>query len=182
MTRTLLYGGSFDPPHVAHVRLPFNAMESLGFDRVLYVPAFQSPLKGPTHTSDTHRLAMLELALTDCVWAEISTIELERGGTSYTIDTIESLQHGDDEYRLLIGADQWGQFEQWKRWEDILRLANPVIMPRVGFDVCDERLLTIDYHPGISTDIREFLKEGTDIRGIVTSEVKEYITEHQLYL
>ena len=54
MTRTLLYGGSFDPPHVAHVRLPFNAMESLGFDRVLYVPAFQSPLKGPTHTSDTH--------------------------------------------------------------------------------------------------------------------------------
>ena len=180
--RTLLYGGSFDPPHIAHVRLPFDAMKLLGFDKVVYVPTFQSPLKQAPHTSDTHRLAMLKLALTDCEWAEISTLELDRGGTSYTIDTVESLQKDDCELRLLIGADQWAQFKQWKRWEDLLRLANPVIMPREGFDICDKRLLGVESHPGVSTDIRKLLKEGKDIEGIVSSKVNKYITEHQLYL
>ena len=70
MTRTLLYGGSFDPPHIAHIQVPHAAMECLGFDRVLYVPAFQSPLKETTPTSANHRIAMLELALADCPWAD----------------------------------------------------------------------------------------------------------------
>jgi len=182
MMRTLLYGGTFDPPHIAHIQLPFDAMELLGFERVLYVPAFQSPLKGVPHTSDIHRLAMLELALVNCTWAEISTIELERSGTSYTIDTIETLLNGGDEIRLLIGADQWEQFEQWKRWEDILRLANPVILPRDGVVVCNERLLQLESHLGVSTDIRKLLKNGESVEGIVCAEVKDYITEHQLYL
>ncbi len=182
MTRTLLYGGSFDPPHIAHVQLPHAAMMSLGFNRVLYIPSSQSPMKGEPHTSDAHRLAMLTLALTDCDWAEISTIELERGGTSYTIDTIESLLNNEDELRVLIGADQWTQFKQWKRWEDILRLANPAIMPRDGSEVCDKRLLHIDSRPGVSSDIRTVLKQDKSLDDVVAPLVLEYIAEHQLYL
>ncbi len=96
MTKTLLYGGTFDPTHFSHVQLPLAAMRELEFDRVLYVPAFQSPLKNTPQSSSEHRLEMLQLALAGCNWAEISTIELDRGGTSYMIDTIESLQHEDD--------------------------------------------------------------------------------------
>jgi nicotinate-nucleotide adenylyltransferase len=125
---------------------------------------------------------MLQLALTDCNWADISTVELERGGTSFTIDTIESLQHEGDEIRLLIGADQWVQFQQWHRWEDIIRLANPAIMPREGFNVQDNRVLRIDTLPGVSTDIRSLVRAGKPIDALVSPEVAQYISQHQLYL
>ena len=185
MTKILLYGGTFDPPHISHTQLPFAALRELDFDQVLYVPAFQSPLKSSPHSSTAHRLGMLQLALADCKWAEISTIELDRGGTSYTIDTIESLQRNGDEIRLLIGADQWAQFQQWHRWEDIIRLANPAIMPRVGFDSVDckdDRILPIDTLPCVSTEIRSFISAGKPIDSLVTLEVAQYIAKHQLYL
>ena len=75
MTQTLLYGGTFDPVHAGHVEVPFAAMQHLGFDRVLYVPANIAPLKEDAPTPSSHRLAMLQLALGDSPWAEISTIE-----------------------------------------------------------------------------------------------------------
>ena len=78
MSRTLIYGGTFDPPHLAHVQVPHAAMVTLEFERVLFIPAFQSPLKDKTPTSDVHRIAMLELALEDAPWAEISKIEIDR--------------------------------------------------------------------------------------------------------
>jgi nicotinate-nucleotide adenylyltransferase len=157
-------------------------MESLQFDSVLYVPAFQSPLKQSTPTSEMHRVAMLELALTDCPWADISTIELDRGGTSYTIDTIESLLGAHDELRLLLGADQWVQFKDWHRWEDILTLANPVIMPREGFDVSNKRLLDICPLPATSTTVRERVFRGENVEDLVPPEVATYIAQHDLYL
>ena len=181
MTRTLLYGGSFDPPHIAHIRLPHDAMKLLGFDKVIYVPAFQSPLKEAPRTSDAHRLAMLKLALADCDWAVISAIELERGGTSYTIDTIESLQEDEGELRLLIGADQWKQLKQWKRWEDIVRIANPVVLPREGFNVIDERVLPVEPLPEVSTDIRTRIRKGMSIDSFVPPQVSSYIAQHRLY-
>tara|TARA_B100000959_G_scaffold235979_1_gene254536 strand:+ start:609 stop:1157 length:549 start_codon:yes stop_codon:yes gene_type:complete len=182
MSRTLLYGGSFDPPHIAHIDIPRFAMEFLQFDHVLYIPVFQSPLKNNYSTDSHHRLAMLKLALADCTWASISTIELDRGGTSYTIDTIEELQNKYDELRLLIGADQWAQFKQWYRWEDILKLANPAIMPRDGFEESDERILPIKPITTGSTDIRRLVQSGESIDKLVLPTVAQYIAEHQLYL
>jgi nicotinate-nucleotide adenylyltransferase len=182
MTRTLLYGGSFDPPHLGHIEIPYKAMVHLGFDHVLYVPAFQSPLKKQIPTDERHRVAMLELALADCPWASISTLELDRAGTSYTIDTVEILQHKYEELRLLIGADQWEQFQQWHRWEDILKLANPAIMPRDGFDVHDERLLPISQLQINSTTIRKLLREGTSSDKYLLPAVSKYIAQHGLYL
>ncbi|MBC8421594.1 nicotinate (nicotinamide) nucleotide adenylyltransferase [bacterium] len=181
MKKILLYGGTFDPPHLAHVALPLAAMQLLEFDQVLYVPAHHSPLKDLPHTSHADRLAMLELALQDCPWAEISTIELERGGTSYTIDTIKSLQQEGQVMRLLIGADQWAQFKEWINWEEILEIASPAIMPREGFELSSPRLLQIAPLPAISTDIRELLHDGESVEAFISSEVCAYITEHQLY-
>ncbi len=181
MNGTLLYGGTFDPPHIAHVTLPHEAMNALSFDRVLYIPAHQSPLKDEPQTSAAHRLQMLTLALQDSPWAEISTIELDRGGTSYTIDTIEALQHPDEEIRLLVGADQWAQIREWKRWEDIIRIANPIVLPRSGYDVQDQRIVEITPMPEVSTDIRHCIQQGMPITGLVPPRVATYIAQHNLY-
>jgi nicotinate-nucleotide adenylyltransferase len=182
MTRTLLYGGSFDPPHLGHTKIPFAAMKHLAFDQVLYVPAFQSPLKQQKPTDNKHRIAMLELALDDSPWASTTTIEIDRGGTSYTIDTIEQLHNEYDELRLLIGADQWEQFKEWHRWEDIVKLANPAIMPRDGFNTNNERLLPIPQLCATSTTIRKRVHDGLTIDDFVVPAVAEYIAQHGLYL
>ncbi|MDP7005635.1 MAG: nicotinate (nicotinamide) nucleotide adenylyltransferase [Phycisphaerales bacterium] len=182
MTRTLLYGGSFDPPHIAHVEIPHEAMKFLQFDNILYVPAFQSPLKDKTPSADRHRLAMLKLALTGCSWASISTIEIDRKGTSYTIDTIEALKDEYDELRLLIGADQWAQFKNWRRWEDIVALANPAIMPRDDFEISNERVLPISPITVSSSDIGKLVHSGESIGKLVLPSVAQYIAKHQLYL
>ena len=181
MTSTLLYGGTFDPVHNGHVQVPLSAMQHLGFDRVLYVPAHIAPLKEDAPTQSSHRLTMLQLALGDSQWAEISTNELDREGTSYTIDTIEALQTEGDSIRLLIGADQWEQFQSWKRWEEIIELANPVVMPREGCNMEHERILPIRSLTATSTDIRTFVRDGASIEALVDPRVAAYITKHNLY-
>src|SRR5687767_7658800 len=107
--RVLVFGGTFDPPHLAHSRLPALAAQQLGCDEILYVPAAINPLKQDAlPTSKEHRLAMLLLAIADVPGAKISTTELERNGPSYTIDTLKELRrkHNDaTSFSLLIGCD-----------------------------------------------------------------------------
>lgn len=138
----LIFGGSFDPPHVYHTTAPRQALQSLLPERswLLYVPAASSPLKGRGPVaSDAHRLAMLRLALGDgpCP-CSIWTDELDRAARgapspSYTIDTLERLARvlgPRVRLHLLIGADQALQFHRWKRARAILRAAPPWVLPR----------------------------------------------------
>lgn len=182
MCKVLLYGGSFDPPHLGHVHIPQEAMEYLSFDKVIYVPAFQSPLKERTPIEPTHRIAMLELALQGCEWAEISTLEIERKCTSFTIETIEALLGKYNSLRLLIGADQWEQFQQWHRWEDIARLANPAIMPREGSGVLASQTLPITPMKCSSTEIRKGMPSRGNNNALLHPDVTKYIARHNLYL
>ena len=136
MTRILVFGGTFDPPHIAHTSLVEEAMLHLECDKVLFVIAARSPFKKSHQQSSAQdRLAMLQLAITNCQWATISTIELDRGGTSYTIDTLEELQQQSEEevnLTLLIGEDQAASFDQWHRNEDIQKIAHVVLLSREG--------------------------------------------------
>ncbi|MBT5136105.1 MAG: nicotinate (nicotinamide) nucleotide adenylyltransferase [Phycisphaerae bacterium] len=182
MCNVLIYGGSFDPPHLGHVRVPKEAMDFLSFDKVVFVPAFQSPLKDRIPTASSHRIAMLNLAVQGLEWAEISEMEIEREGTSFTIDSIEALLGTYNSIRLLIGADQWEQFERWHRWEDITRLAKPAIMPRVGYNSPVEHTLPIAPLTCASTEIRECIASRNDPNAFLHPEVAKYIAEHNLYL
>ena len=150
--RTLIFGGTFDPPHRAHVDLPQAAARELRCDRILYIPAAINPLKAspdvPPPTAALHRLAMLRLALRDVPNAEISTIEIDRAGKSYTIDTLRALMDqasrhqgikskirrggasSVDRMHLLIGADQALDFHRWKDWREVQALATPAVMLR----------------------------------------------------
>lgn len=146
--QVLVYGGSFDPPHLAHVRLPMLAADALGAEAVVYVPAARSPhkLNGPAPAAGSHRLAMLRLALADQPRAVILTDELDQAGEgpSYTVDTLERLHDrlgwgkeqgrerggGMRGGRLLIGGDQARQFHRWYRADRIAELAEPLVMIR----------------------------------------------------
>jgi len=201
--RILIFGGTFDPPHRAHVQLPALVARQLGCGRIIYIPAAQSPLKSQAPlTAAEHRLAMLELAIGEVRDAEISTIELDRGGPSYFIDTVAALreQFGKEaDLRFLIGADQALEFHHWKDWPDILRVAAPAIILRppwtrqmlgeamrkeYGADeaarwlawLVDTPLLDIS-----ATAIRRRLVEGERVDDLLDPVVIGYIRTHRLY-
>ncbi len=202
--RILIFGGTFDPPHLAHATLPPLVAAQLDCDQILYVPAAISPLKrdaGP-HASAEHRLAMLDLALRDVPHAQISTIEIDRAGPSYTVETLEELRREyaePCEFRLLIGADQALAFHSWKDWRRILELATPAVMLRPPWDpgrfaqelanvygaseAAQWRGLvlpapTMDV---TATAVRERLALGQDIEGLLDSAVAAYIRQNGLY-
>jgi nicotinate-nucleotide adenylyltransferase len=202
----LLYGGSFDPPHVAHLILPMLAMEAVGAGVVTYIPAGQAPHKqGHPYTPAEHRLAMLRLALEGVAHARIHTDEIDRGrapgaGPSYTVETLERLRGelGDStKLRLLIGADMLRMFDTWRQPARIVELAEPVVMLRPpetvesllaalprGFDPAAWKPRLLEGLPLLdlsATAIRRRIAQGRPISGMVTPAVERYIAERGLY-
>lgn len=202
-TRLLVFGGTFDPPHLAHTMLPPIVARRLGCLRIIYVPAAANPLKTDQPAAAArHRLAMLRRAVVDVPGAEISTIELDRPGPSYTIDTLESLHLELDpgtEVFLLIGSDQAIGFHDWKDWSRILQLATPAVMVRPPLDLdafrgrIEERYdaaettrwmgwaVAVPQLDICATGLRERLGSGGDARGLLQPTVLAYIREHGLY-
>ena len=202
--RLIVFGGSFDPPHIAHEQLPALAMQAINADVVVYVPAARQPLKlDREHTSALHRLAMLRLAVQDLPNAVVFTDELDRAGNgqpSYTVNTLKTLRHGlseDAHMRLLIGSDQLRLFDQWKNTDQIIAMAEPLVMVRPpdsrealladlpeGFDRNEwsGRLLPMPLIDVSSTAIRRRVSQGMPIGGLVSERVERYIADHGLYL
>lgn len=187
MNRTLVFGGSFDPPHLGHVGPPVAALQCLGFDRLLYVPAAVSPHKVDLPPVPAkHRLAMLHLAIEGIPQAEVSLVEVDREGPSLTIDTLSALRDTiGGEMRLLIGADQARVFFTWHRFEEIIALTEPVVMPRAGGGALEPiwqgRLLPIPPIAVSSSQVRSALSSGASLDQLVPASVAAYIKEHGLY-
>lgn len=202
-SRLIVYGGSFDPPHRAHIALPFEAAKQVGAASVMYVPAGQPPHKsGRTLTPAHHRLNMLRLALGERDDATICAWELDRpaGQPNYTVDTLEHLRRelGDGvEMRLLIGADMALIFEQWHQPERIERLAEPLVMLRPPEDAARllahfpvesrerwrDRIVVTSQMDISSTALRHCLSHGLplDPPDALEPGVLAYIREQGLY-
>jgi nicotinate-nucleotide adenylyltransferase len=192
----LVFGGSFDPPTLAHVVLPQAAALSLNAERVRFVPAAISPHKTDTPpVAAEHRLSMLQMTLADWDQAVIDLQELDREGPSYTIDTLEALAEQDPcERRLLMGSDQAVVFHRWHRWNDIIALAEPVVVLR-DTDDADTVLAQIedgqgngaaDAWRGRLLDLDRRLESSSSVRATgdlhqVCDAVANYIQEHNLY-
>lgn len=130
----VVFGGSFDPPHRAHLDLPQRAIRAIGADWLLYVPAAQSPHKQRTPgASGAHRLGMVRAALKGLPRCSVSDLELRRPGPSYTVDTLRALRaiapHSVT-FRLLVGADQALALSAWRVPGEIMELAEPLVMRR----------------------------------------------------
>jgi len=197
--RVGILGGTFDPIHVGHLGIADEGMRQLGLREVLFIPAGQPWLKGQELVSSgKHRLQMVKLAITTNPCFKVSTIELERPGPSYSIDTILDLRGklgAEVRLFLVLGFDALAGLPQWKEPERIVNLCQVVGVGRPGyseFDLHDlepliprasERIIVVDM-PQIdinASDIRRRVSRGLSIRHLVPEAVEEYILEHGLY-
>ena len=190
--RFALYGGAFDPVHCAHLRVARYALEQARLDRVVFIPAAQSPLKVHSPLSnDAARLEMLRLALSEEARFELNTSELDRGGVSYTIDTVRHFCecHGDAELFWIIGADQFEQLHRWYCINELAGLVTFLVLARPGADLIGSapipglRYQVIDapLMSDSSSEIRARCKEGRSLQGLVPDAVQAFISEQELY-
>ena len=190
MQRIGLFGGTFDPPHLGHLIAAERVAESLSLERTVFIPTYQSPHKsGLGVSSPDHRLAMIQLAIQDEPRFEVSGIEYERRGTSYTVDTVRTIHDGERALYLMLGADQLRAFTTWKEYQRIASLTTLVVLARHPSDAhCgDEAIDSAVLRPTLpivelsSSEIRERVRMDRSIRYLVPERVREYIEEHQLY-
>lgn len=200
-----IFGGTFDPPHVGHLLVASDACDALELDRLVFVPNARQPLKTGAHQSlPEDRLAMVRLAVASDPRFEVDPLEVERGGVSYSVDTLEAMaERGpDDERFFLVGADVGATFSQWKAPRRIAALARLAVLDRTvdGSDVATTEESTRaafaaatgpEIPPPVmlrsrrvdvsSTEIRARVREGRSIHGFVPDAVARFIHERGLY-
>ena len=132
MEKIGIFGGSFDPPHIGHIQAAKQAMQTLGLDRLLVIPVASPPHKGGCRVSAEDRLAMVRIACQDEPKIEVSDLEIARGGTSYSYETVGFVRgmYPDAQLYLLMGSDMFQSFLTWKYPEKILAEATPVVFCR----------------------------------------------------
>lgn len=196
-----MIGGSFDPVHIGHVIIAQDAIERLDLSEVIFIPAAIPPHKQHVQQMDSeHRMNMLRLATEADRRFSVSDIEVQRGGISYTVDTMHTLAtlHPHSELVLIVGSDTLIDFHNWHQPDDLLSLCEVATFLRPGEDSFDEiaekvqlpadqkkKLLdrVIEAHRVeiSSTEIRQRILNGQGIRYLVPPEVERYIYEHGLY-
>ena len=199
MRRVGVLGGTFDPVHYGHLVIAQDAWAYLDLEKVLFIPAYKPPHKPEgSYSAFQHRVRMLELALDDSCCFELSLIEAERHGPSYTVDTLKDLRlelGPDAEAYFIIGMDSLGNILEWHRPDELITLCRIVVAERAGYQVelaaleenlpgLQDSLVFIDT-PELSissTDLQRRIRLGLPIRYQVPSDVEQYIREHQLYL
>lgn len=199
--RVGIFGGSFDPVHLAHLLLAESCLEGARLDQVLFMPCATQPHKTDRVLADAkHRQAMLELAIGGHPQFAISTLELDRGGVSFTVETLRALTAArpDDTFYFLMGGDSLADFPKWREPEEICRLAIPLVVRRTGSPepawdsfapwVTAQRLAEIQklqiFMPIIelsSTEIRQRVRDKRTIRYRLPRSVEMYIRQQQLY-
>lgn len=187
-----IFGGSFDPIHTGHAIIAHHIIGSGVIDQLWLMVSPINPLKvGKTRlVSDADRLRMVEMVSRTLDGVETSAFEFTMPRPSYTIDTLNALQakFPDDEFYLVIGADNWQVFDQWRNSDEILAKYHLLIYPRLGYEVdipvaLRDRVTLVDA-PIIelsSTMVRERLARGLSARYYVPDAVLQYIQDKELY-
>jgi nicotinate-nucleotide adenylyltransferase len=180
--RVAVFGGSFNPPHVAHVLAVVYALEVAPIDEVLIVPVYQHPFAKELAPFE-HRLAMCEAAMGWIPGAQVSDVERELGGESLTLRMLTYLgqAHPDWALRLLVGADVLADLPKWHRFDRIAAIAPPIVLGRAGVTTDQAPLPLL---PQVSsTEVRDALARGDveAVRPLLPARVLAYIEEHGLY-
>ncbi len=181
---TGLFGGSFSPPHMGHVLACHYALLRWNLKKVLIVPSFAHPFGKPLPPFD-HRLAMCRLAfahLGDAV--ELTDVERQIGGVSYTIDTVQELTRlrPDENFRLLVGGDILPDTQKWRAFKELTIIAPLLVIPRISEGVIHGGTAFEAALPDVSsTRIRQTLAAGETPTGAVPAIVLDYIAKHALY-
>jgi nicotinate-nucleotide adenylyltransferase len=196
-----ILGGTFNPPHLGHLAVARHAREELGLERVLLVPTHTTPYKPDADAAadpgPEQRLRMCRLAVAGVAGVSVCAIEVERGGLSYTVDTLRSLHesHPDAELTFIVGADTAATLGSWREPRKLLELARLAVATRAGADrrlVLDAvralvpegdsvRFLEMPAIEASSSMARARAARGEPIDDLVGPAVADYIAEHGLY-
>lgn len=196
--RTGIFGGSFNPIHNSHLALCAYAKIALNLDRIILIPTGDNPYKENYSVSRFDRYEMTRLAIEGLSGYEVSDIEINRPGESYTVDTIRELNKGrDDAYYFISGSDILLQLGGWKHFDELATMTNFAVVKRKEVDnskylIEAERLHNVygagiylleDYMPKnlSSTVVRDVIKSGDDFKDLVPQKVYEYIKDKGLY-
>ena len=205
MQKIGVFGGSFNPPHVGHFILAERIKDILKLDKIIFIPAYIPPHKTKMHIMDPiHRLKMLKLAAGKNSYFEVSDIEIKRGGTSFTYDTLLYLsgKYKNAKLFLIIGMDNYRDFCYWKNYEQIFDLCQVVVLKRRDNNSpekhnhmadkeksCRKKLINNDKFLFLgtpfldisSTEIRQRIKAKKTINNYVSDKVVKYIEKNNLY-
>ena len=198
MKKMGLFGGTFDPIHQGHIDMALRLAEQLELDGVVLMPTFVPPHKiKESMAAAEHRLAMCRLAAQPHDVLQVSDLELQRQGASFTVDTLSALceQYPDTQWYLMTGADMFTTLRTWHRFEDIARMAVLCTVPRAGTDTdqlqayaaaleADGIRCFVDDRPVLevsSTEVRQRITAGESTDGLLPAAVAAYIHDHGLY-
>ncbi|MCU0372347.1 MAG: nicotinate-nucleotide adenylyltransferase [Ignavibacteria bacterium] len=197
MKRYGILGGSFNPPHTAHLILAENVKEQLELDKVIFIPSGKHALKDPQSLAEAgHRLNMARIAFEQDSSFEVSDIEIRKakaGLTNYTVDTLIDLyqmyQKDFIKIYLIVGIDNLIEFPQWKDPHKLFILSEVVVMNRPGYFIQDvsvefsrkARYLSVPMLEISSSEIRNRVRDNKSIKYLVDPEVEKYIKENNLY-
>jgi nicotinate-nucleotide adenylyltransferase len=189
-----ILGGTFDPPHLAHIALAQAAIRSLGLDEVMMLPAHQNPLKKQKPASAKDRLEMLKLAIADEPELSLSDIEIGRGGPSYSVDTLGELTYARPaEYWFICGEDALREIDRWKQPQKLLRMCRLGVALRSTTSREDlllklpeyarEKVVWIDLDRNAisGTELRHRIVTGRPVRESMNPKVLQYIEKNRLY-
>ena len=197
LMRLGIYGGSFDPVHNGHLELARCCQRQAALDEIWFTPTAIQPLKhaGPQATNQ-QRVEMLRLAIADELTWRICTLEIERGGFSYTVDTLRRIhtELPDAELFFLLGADALRDLPHWREPAEIFRLATPLVVCRASQPQPDlsalaaicpadhpPQLVNMPAMPESSTEIRRRITAGESVEGVLPLPVASYIAEKKCY-
>lgn len=183
-----ILGGTFNPPHLGHLNIAQQAGHQLGLDQVFFMPDAEPPhIDSKPSIPSKHRKKMVEQSIKGNDLFALETMELERGGKSYTVDTMKELteKNPNTDYYFIIGADMVEYLPKWERIDELLSYVHFVGVGRPGYE--GESVYPIIWvdSPSLdisSTSLRKMVQAGQSIRYLVSESVEEYIEKEGLYL
>ena len=189
MKKIGLFGGTFDPVHIGHLLMARTAMEQMGLDKVIFIPSCVPPhKKAPTLFNAEHRLGMIHKAIIGIPEFEVSDFEINKGGKSYSVDTVRHFRSGcntADKLYFIVGGDAIKQLDTWKEIDTLKSLCSFVSVNRPGYPRGEEKLkyhaVTMNGIEMSSTEIRKRILAGKSIQFLVPDSVLGYIRQHRLY-
>ena len=194
MMTLCLYGGAFDPVHKGHIHFARRIADAFETDALYFIPTYYSPFKDEIkHVSDEHRLNMLEMAANAIPNAHVSTMEIDRKGVSYTLETLKAFHDLYPGHRLywVIGDDHISTLDKWKGYPEHFNYCDFIVLPRIGTDSVKKlkdhpfrkqiHMLDTEIVPVSSTEIRNALKNDHSILSYVPEEINDYIVANKLY-
>jgi nicotinate-nucleotide adenylyltransferase len=197
--KTAIFGGTFNPIHNGHLLIANAALKQFGLDRILFIPTSIPPRKASSHLlPDFHRLQMVKLAVADEAKFQPLSIEVDRGGISYSFETVEQIKklYPSDNLFFLLGSAEFEFLAQWYRIEELAKLCEFLVMQRPGSPIkfpptgFPKDLVPLVRHqvvrgPSIevsSSDIRKRLRHHLSVSDLLPEKVNQYILDRHLYL